>query len=133
MSDQTLKAMSNNEKIQTLLNAAALVIGFAKLQSKGELEGCRLGLRQLWKGFTDDSTPQRLRHEAEIVLDCFFDFEGDMLAAAESIKKAINALCPNTLHDMVESKLELRAARNATEILEAKPGIRVQIDQAVKK
>jgi hypothetical protein len=133
MSDQTLEAMSTSEKVSTLLNAAALVMAFAKLQDKGELEACRLGLRQLWKGFSNDTTPQSLRNQTEIVLDCFFDFEGDMHAAAESIQKAVNDICPDGLHSTVASKLELKAVNNATAILEAKPVVKARMAEVRKQ
>ena len=133
MSDQTLEAMSTSEKVSTLLNAAALIMAFAKLQAKGELEACRLGLRQLWKGFSNDTTPQSMRNQTEIVLDCFFDFEGDMRAAAESIQKAVNYICPDGLHSTVASKLELKAANNATAILEAKPVVKARMAEARKQ
>ena len=127
MSDQTLEAMSNSEKINTLLNATALAKAFSKLQAKGELEACRLGLRQLWKAFANDSTPQSVRHEAELVLDCFFDLEGDMHEAAKLMEKEVNGLCPDTLQSLLASKLESRAATTATEILEARSGIKAQL------
>ncbi len=130
MSDQTLEAMSSSERIRMLLNATALAKAFSKLQDKGELEACRLGLRQLWKAFSNDTTSQSMRYEAELVLDCFFDFEGDMRAAVESMQKAVNDVCPSTLHSIIASKLESKAANDAIAILEAKPDIKSQLARA---
>jgi hypothetical protein len=106
--------MNGAEALTIMANAYAACEAMSRLVASGEPKAARVGAKRLWKLILEDKEKGPARHAAEIVIDQFFEHDGDMSVAVKEMRNDLFDKLPIEsvmLKGRLDAKLESMTAQ----------------------
>lgn len=100
------------QSLRTIVRAWSLCWAMGEMIKQGNQKIARKTIRGMWKQFLNDKEMDQDHRDAlGIIIDQFFDHDGDMTAAANEIKEMLKEDCPSKQWDRFFIEMEQQGAR----------------------